>query len=202
MNTIFLASGSPRRAELLRQMGLPFRVLPQDIDETFLSRRPRREALRLAAGKVEALTAALAASEAPPDRFWALGADTFVVRGGHLTGIRRLLGKPADRDEARRMLRRLSGRVQTVITGLALRAPSGHLTLRSCETRVLFARLSDREIEWYLDSGEWEGAAGAYRIQGKGGCLVRSIKGSYTNVMGLPIQLLYGILQEHQYPFG
>ena len=197
MNTLHLASASPRRAEILTRAGIPFKVYPQDIDETFISSRPGKEAARLAREKVEAMRAAL-----PDPHVWGLGADTFVIPGGRLTGTSHFLGKPSTREEAREMLEKLSGKNQTVITGLAVCTPGDRLIMAVSKTRVRFAALSREEIRWYLDSEEWRGAAGAYKIQGKGECLVRWIKGSYSNVMGLPIHLLYGILLQHQYPFG
>lgn len=214
-NCIFLASASPRRAELLEQLGLPFQVCPQDVDESFSGEsaledalleeaRPEkansgdaasREASRLAERKLLALMDSK--KNAPP--FWGLGADTFIVlpadRGGEF------LGKPAGAAEAQAMLTRLSGKTHRVITGIALTTPGGKIIRKSETTLVRFAPLSPREIQWYLASGEWEGAAGAYRIQGRGGALVESITGSYSNVVGLPLRLLYGILLANNYPF-
>ncbi len=189
---LYLASGSPRRKELLERMGLTLSIHPQDVDETFLSSHPRMEARRLARLKAEALSRTLKSA----DRSWILGADTFLIFRG------RLLGKPADREDARRMLHKLSGRRHRVITGLALHIPRRDIKTWTVTTPVVFHRFSPEDIEWYLNTVEWEDAAGAYKIQGAGACLVRKIVGSYPNVMGLPIDSLYGILRRYDFPFG
>lgn len=189
---LYLASASPRRKELLERMGITLSIHPQDVDETFLSSHPRREARRLARLKAEALRETLEGGEGA----WILGADTFLIFRG------RLLGKPADREGAGKMLRELSGRRHKVITGLALQIPRKGMKTWTITTPVVFHRFSPRDIEWYLDTVEWEDAAGAYKIQGAGACLVRKIIGSYPNVMGLPIDSLYGILRRYNFPFG
>ena len=173
---LVLASASPRRLDLLRQVGLePDRTLAADIDETPLrDETPRRLALRLAEGKAAA-GAALA-----PDAY-VLGADTVVAQG------RRLLGKARDAAEARRWLQLLSGRGHRVFTGVALIAPSGRRAVRLAEARVRFKRLTDREIDGYLESGEWRGKAGAYAIQGRAGGFVIEVQGSYSAIIGLPL---------------
>ena len=173
---LVLASASPRRLDLLRQIGLePDQVLPVDFDETpHRDETPRRLALRLAAGKAEA-AAALA-----PDSY-VLAADTVVAQG------RRLLGKASGADEARRWLELMSGRAHRVFTGVAVIAPSGRQAVRLAEARVRFKRLTSQEIEAYLASGEWEGKAGAYAIQGRAGGFVIEVQGSYTAIIGLPL---------------
>ncbi|MBI9101388.1 MAG: Maf-like protein [Spirochaetales bacterium] len=204
---LYLASGSPQRKLLLDQMGVNYKAFPQDIDETFVAHSPEEEAKRLAKGKVESLLRVYPG-------VWALGADTFVTiktishskkpgttsfPGFHLI-YPRLLGKPKDRKDAESILTLLSGRTQTVVTGLALALPDGKIVTKVVKTRVKFSKLSTSDIRWYLDTGEWEDAAGAYRIQNKGACLADTIKGSYSNVVGLPIKALYGILHSNNYP--
>ena len=173
---LVLASASPRRLDLLRQIGLePDRVEPADVDETPRPKEtPRRLALRLAEAK-----AAAAAARAPDA--YVLGADTVVAVG------RRLLGKTEEAAEARAWLGLLSGRGHRVFTGVAVIAPSGRKALRLAEARIRFKRLTDREIDGYLESGEWRGKAGAYAIQGLAGGFVIEVQGSYSAVIGLPL---------------
>ncbi len=173
---LVLASASPRRLELLAQVGVtPDAVLPADIDETPLRGELARPlVLRLARGK------AAAAAPQRPDAV-VLGADTVVAVG------RRILGKPADADEARRMLGLLSGRAHRVLTGVAVIAPGGRTASRVSETRLHFKRLTPGETDAYVAGEEWRGAAGGYRIQGRAGAFVRDLHGSFTGVVGLPL---------------
>ena len=182
---LVLASASPRRIELLAQVGIaPDRIVPADIDETPLKgETPPRLAERLARTKAETVAAA------EPDAF-VLAADTVVAVG------RRLLEKPADEAEARRFLALLSGRNHRVFTGVALKAPGRDTAVRVVETRVSLKPLSDDEIAEYIATGDWRGKAGGYAIQGPAGAFVRRIVGSHPAVMGLPlyetVQLLRG----------
>ncbi|MEK7732222.1 MAG: Maf family protein, partial [Planctomycetota bacterium] len=122
---------------------------------------------------------------------WVLAADTIAALGG------RVFGKPADRDDARRILKSLSGTTHQVITGVTLLdASSGVRLIRHDSTNVIMRRLTDSEIEDYLDSGAWEGKAGAYGIQDKGDAFVERIEGSFTNVVGLPMELVARMLDE------
>ncbi len=169
---LVLASASPRRLELLAQIGLvPDAVRPADIDET-----PRRDetvrayARRMAAGKA----AAPGAGEV------VLGADTVVSAG------RRILGKPADAAEAAGFLRLLSGRRHRVTTAVAVRS-GDRLAERLVESTVRFRVLTAREVAAYVDSGEWRGKAGGYAIQGRAGAFVPWMQGSFTGVVGLPL---------------
>ncbi len=173
---LILASASPRRLELLRQIGLePDGVEPADIDETPLpDETPVLLARRLARAK------ALAAAPGAPGAF-VIGADTVVAAG------RRVLGKAGSEAEARRWLELLSGRAHRVLTGVAVVAPDGRIADRVAQARVHFKRLSDSEMEAYLASGEWLGKAGAYAIQGRAGAFVMALQGSYTAVVGLPL---------------
>lgn len=182
---LVLASASPRRLELLAQVGItPDRVVPADLDETPLrGETPPRLAERLARSKAEAVAADT------PDAL-VLAADTVVALG------RRLLEKPADEDETRRFLTLLSGRNHRVFTGVAVKAPGRETAARVVETRVAFKPLSADEIARYLATGDWRGKAGGYAIQGPAGAFVRRIIGSHPAVMGLPlyetVQLLRG----------
>ncbi|KQW78694.1 Maf family protein [Brevundimonas sp. Root1279] len=172
---LVLASASPRRIELLALVGVtPDRIEPADIDETPLKdETPPRLAARLAVGKAEAVSART------PDAV-VLAADTVVAVG------RRFLEKAADEAEATRFLKLLSGRGHRVLTGVAV-AAKGKTSVRVVETRVSFKVLSDAEIAAYVASGEWQGKAGAYGIQGRAGAFVTRLVGSYPAVMGLPL---------------
>lgn len=179
METLVLASASPRRRELLARVGIPLEVWPAEIDE---SARAGESALtyvsRVAAAKVDAVTAAL------PQR-WILAADTVVEIDGAI------LGKAADSDEARAMLARLLGRVHRVSTAFSLRgpgAPGARLARdRTVTTEVWMRDATGSEIDDYVRAGEWRGKAGAYAIQGMAAALITEIRGSVTNVVGLPL---------------
>ena len=173
---LILASASPRRLELLRQVGVvPDRVEPADIDESPLKdETPRMQALRLARAK-----AAVAAGRTPGA--FILAADTVVAVG------RRVLPKAETEDEARRCLKLLSGRAHKVLTGVAVAAPDGRTAARLSETRVHFKRLTTAETDAYLSGGEWRGKAAGYAIQGHAGGFVTALQGSYSGVVGLPL---------------
>jgi septum formation protein len=171
-----LASASPRRLDLLRQIGLePAAVAAAEVDETpHPHETPRRLALRLAGEK-----AARVAAQATES--FVLGADTVVAVG------RRVLPKVETPEEGRACLELLSGRAHRVLTGVAVIAPDGRRAQRLSESRVRFKRLSPQEIDAYLASGEGMGKAGGYAIQGRAGALVIELKGSYSGVVGLPL---------------
>ncbi|MRG70678.1 septum formation protein Maf [Alphaproteobacteria bacterium HT1-32] len=173
---LVLASASPRRLDLLRQIGVePTSVAPADIDEApGKNELPLRTARRLAIEKAEAVAASHRGA-------YVLAADTVVACG------RRNLGKPADEAEARKFLELLSGRRHRVHGGIALIGPDGRRLDRLITTQVTFKRLGVDDINWYLASGEWQGKAGGYAIQGLGGGLIRALNGSYTNVVGLSL---------------
>jgi septum formation protein len=179
---LVLASASPRRLELLARIGVvPDAVLPAAIDETPLKAElPRQLAARLAREKARAVAA--------PEAL-VLAADTVVGVG------RRILGKPADAAEARAFLTLLSGRRHRVVTGLALRTPEGKLRERLVESIVTFQRLTPAQIEAYLASGEWQGKAGGYAIQGRAEMFVRFLSGSHSNVVGLPLHETANLLR-------
>ena len=180
---LILASASPRRLDLLHQIGIdPDAVVPADIDETpHLRERPRHLAERLAGAKADVI------AEQYPDDF-ILAADT-VVALGH-----RVLEKPADAAEARKFLERLSGRRHRVIGGFAVVAPDGRRIVKSVVTQVRFRRLSADDIDAYIDSAEWDGKAGGYAIQGRAAAFIPWISGSYANVVGLPLSEVAGAL--------
>lgn len=180
---LILASASPRRLDLLSQVGIvPAAVLPADIDETPRpGEQPRALARRLASEK------AAAVARAHPDAF-VLGADTVVACG------RRSLPKPVDEAEARRCLDLLSGRRHRVIGGVALACPGGRVLVRDAVTAVQFKRLGRAEVDRYLASGEWRDKAGGYAIQGLAALFVTAINGDYNNVVGLPLALTAALL--------
>ncbi|MBK0398099.1 septum formation inhibitor Maf [Limibaculum sp. M0105] len=186
---LILGSGSPRRRELLARIGVvPDAIRAADIDESPLKGElPRPHALRLARQKAETI-----ASTAPRDAF-VLSADTVVAVG------RRILGKPRDAAEAAQFLLMLSGRAHRVTTAICL-AARGQTVCRAVETRVKMKRLSDVELSAYLRSGEWEGKAGGYAIQGLAAALIPEINGSYTNVVGLPLTETMNMLTGAGYP--
>jgi septum formation protein len=180
---LILASRSPRRSELLTAAGISFEVLAADIDETpHPNESPAAYVERLAIEKARAVLALR------PDAH-VLGADTTVTIDGHI------LAKPENDDDARRMLRLLSGRVHEVHTGVALVSAS---RLRSGidTTRVWFDAMTDEDISWYVGTGEPVDRAGAYAIQGFASRFIPRIEGSYSNVVGLPVALVSSILKE------
>ncbi|MDH4163030.1 MAG: Maf family protein [Nitrospirota bacterium] len=185
-NVIILASASPRRKELLKQVGIPYVVDPADVDESIRSgESPEVYAVRVALDK-----ARVAARRAV--KGIVLAADTIVVVDDSI------LGKPADAEDAARMLTQLSGREHEVITGVALiNTDLGTEQTRAESTRVKFRNLTEQEVRSYVATGEPLDKAGSYAIQGKGALLVESITGCYFNVVGLPLSAVESMLQEH-----
>ncbi len=181
---LILASQSPRRAEILRAVGWEFEAIAADIDET---RHASEDAVsyvkRLAQTKAETVAAKTSAP-------LVLGADTVVVLGDEI------MGQPRDDEDARRMLRLLSGQWHEVLTGVALiRAGTpSEVLVDFATTRVLFASMSAAEIDWYVSSGEPRGKAGAYGIQGRAALFIEKIEGEYFNVVGLPVRLVFELL--------
>ena len=173
---LILASQSPRRSEILREAGIPFVVKPAHVDESVHPGEPVEEYVRRLAGE-KAMAVHTEAGDI------VLGADTVVVIGGEI------LGKPLDRADAVRMLAQLAGREHEVITGICLRRGAELLHDRAV-THVWFAPLTRQEIEQYVASGEPMDKAGAYAIQGLASKFIERIDGSYTNVVGLPIELV------------
>lgn len=185
---LVLASQSPRRLDLLRQIGVePDIVDPAAIDEAPLAReRPAEHAERLACEKARAVAAR-------HEGAFVLGADTVVACG------RRILPKAEDEAQARACLALLSGRRHRVFGGVALIAPGGQIVSRRVETAVVFKRLHETEIGGYLACGEWRGKAGGYAIQGRATLFVREIIGSYSNVVGLPLHEVGALLAGRGY---
>ena len=185
MKKIVLASASPRRKELLEQIGLRFQVEPSDYnEETTSAAEPHETARELSLGK------ARAAARKHRNAI-IIAADTFVVFGD------RILGKPHTNPEAREMLRALNGQAHSVITGFAiLDTETGKVLSRSVETRVHMRTMALKEIDSYVRSKEPLGKAGGYAIQGLGAVLVERIEGDYSNVVGLPLSALAESLKE------
>jgi septum formation protein len=181
---LILASASPRRLDLLRQVGIePDRVVATDIDEGLLKgETPRIHTVRLALAKAQAGAAAA------PGAF-VVAADTVVAVG------RRVLPKAETQQEARDCLKLLSGRAHKVLTAVAVIAPDGRRGSRLVETRVRFKRLTAQETEGYLESDEWRGKAGGYGVQGRAGAFVTDLAGSYSAVVGLPLYETLSLLQ-------
>jgi len=179
---LVLASASPRRQDLLRAAGIAFTAQATNIAE---DAQPGESARACAERLAQEKAAVLARPE-----LVVLGADTIVVVDGEM------LGKPADANDVKRMLRMLSGRSHEVITGVSLIGP-GFVDTRSEETRVFMNPLSDDDISFYVASGEPMDKAGAYAIQGIASRWIRRIEGDYANVVGLPVSLVYRMMREH-----
>lgn len=182
---VILASSSPRRRELLASVGVQFDVLPSNIPEVRNpGEAPEEYVARLSREKAEAIAAK------HRDR-WVIAADTTVLLGEEL------LEKPADRADAARMLATIAGRTHIVYTGVTLRnAGRDYHDTRVSESEVRMLPLSNRDIEWYVGTGEPLDKAGAYAVQGIGAMFIDSIHGSYTNVVGLPLALLFLMLRK------
>ena len=194
MEPIILASGSSRRQEYFKLMGLPFNIMPALIDEEADAisdpvKAARDRAVRKVKRVMELMTGRLP--------WWICGADTIVsVNNG-------IFGKPQNRDHAKLMLETISGTEHTVITATALyNGKKQIIDCRSASTQVQFAGLSPAEIEWYLDTGEWQEVAGAYRLQSLAGLFIKSIQGSPSTVVGLPLHEFYVMLRDNGYPYG
>ncbi|MGP1586820.1 MAG: Maf family protein [Treponemataceae bacterium] len=192
MEPIILASSSQRRQEIFKQLGIPFRVMIPEIDETAPSDMNIHDIAEfLATKKVNSVLHALPPNQAVS---WIFGADTLVIKDN------KVYGKPQDTDEAASFLQAFSGSKHEVISAIALfNGKLNYLSTRVSKTFVEFAELSEKEIEWYLNTYEWHGVAGAYRIQGLASCFIKKIEGSYSSVVGLPIFEFYDILKEQGY---
>jgi len=174
--SFILASVSPRRKELLEGMGIEFDVIPSGINEDFLNgETPREHVLRLSKEKSSAV------SRNNPDA-WVLGADTIVIIDGDV------IGKPGTQNDARAMLARLSGREHRVITGFTIVNKSADVMITDAvESFVIFKEISEDEMDWYVKTKEPYDKAGGYAVQGMAAFFIREIRGSYTNVVGLPL---------------
>lgn len=174
--SFILASLSPRREELLRSVGLKFKIIPAHVNEEYLDgESPREHVRRLSHNK------AMAIAQKNPGA-WVLGADTIVVIDGLI------LGKPKNKKQAREMLTRLGDREHNVFTGFTLAQGTTKVyKTKVIQSAVLFKKISPEEIEWYINCDEPYDKAGGYAVQGKGAYFIKSIRGSYTNVIGLPL---------------
>jgi septum formation protein len=182
---LVLASGSPRRAEILERAGWPHEIIVAGIDETVLpNEEPAVYVQRLARSKAEAVAGRL-------EEGLVLGADTTVVVANQI------LGQPVDEADARRMLRLLNAKWHDVLTGVAVVRVGGETRVGYQTTRVRFAEMSEKEIDWYVATREPFGKAGAYGIQGKASLFIEEIEGDYFNIMGLPIRLVYELAAEN-----
>lgn len=187
---ITLASASPQRRRILENLQFPLLFRAQEVDESLAGEGIEKEVLRIAGKKAESCI------ERGDHSRWILGVDTAVGLDDQI------LGKPADAEEARSMLLRLQGRSHTVASGVVLiDSEQGRAKRETVVTQVEFQPLSSQEIEWYIDCKEWRGAAGGYRIQERAALFIRSLTGSYHNVVGLPIHVIYGMLSAFNYPF-
>ena len=182
--SFILASQSPRRRELLTSIGLAFDVIPSDVPEIHqLGESPEEYVARLSRDKAEVVAAS------HPDA-WIIAADTTVLLGDQL------LEKPVDANDAKRMLGLIAGKTHIVYSGVTLQnATSDWRETRVAESEVRMLPLDEREIAWYVATGEPLDKAGAYAVQGIGGMFIDSIHGSYTNVVGLPLALLFEMLR-------
>ena len=192
MEPIILASSSPRRQEILNMLGIPFRVIMPNIDETLtMMLEPDDVPELLAREKVTAVLNSLPPEQEIP---WILGADTVIIKNENI------YGKPENKEQAEEYLHDLQGGTHTVVTALVLYDGRRKITLsETTKTRVTFSPMSDEEIRWYAETGEWHGAAGGYRIQGIASCFIKNIDGSQSCVAGLPINTLYDILKKQGY---
>ena len=188
---LILGSASPRRLELLAQIGITPVVIPADIDEsTIRSTDPGTLVELLANAKHDAVIKRIRTTDPTLlTDHWILTADTVVVLDDDV------LEKPVDETEATRMMERLSGRTHRVITGITVSGPGGPRTTHREITAVTFVELAPVEIAWYVATGEWHDVSGGYRIQGRGARYIASINGSHSNVVGLPLHLVYSILR-------
>ena len=185
--SFILASASPRRREILRSVGLKFKIIPAHVDENYVAgETPRQHVKRLALDK--AMTIAR-----NNKNVWVLGADTIVVIDGEI------LGKPVDSKQAGSMLKKLSGREHNVFTGFTITHMESHVCATGVvQSTVKFKKITPDEINWYISCDEPYDKAGGYAIQGKGAYFIQSIRGSYTNVIGLPLCEVLEILKKYK----
>lgn len=192
MEPIILASSSPRRQEILKMLNIPFRVIMPSIDETITAGLETDEIPEfLAREKVIEVVRSLPSEQEIP---WILGADTIIQKDG------KIYGKPESQETAEEYLKEFQGSTHTAVTSLVLyNGRKRTTTSKTAKTKVTFAPMSDAEIQWYLETGEWHGATGGYRIQSLASCFIEKIEGSQSCVQGLPIRELFDILNEQGY---
>jgi len=204
---LILASQSPRRKELLEQAGVEFEIVPADIEEQIMPselpdeyvRRLSREKAQFVAHQLKESSSMKGNTVSQKERtIWVIGADTTVVMGT------KLLEKPVSEDDAKQMIETLNGRTHIVYTGFTLHCQTEEKTItHSVKTEVLFKNLTAHEIEWYVSTGEPFDKAGGYAIQGLGAFMVKSINGSYSNVVGLPVcEVMEVLIKEHIIDMG
>ena len=193
MESIILASGSLQRQKLFKMLGLPFSSAPANIDESLCTHTdPQLLTRELAKMKIKKVMEKM--KQKP---LWIFGADTVIAIND------KIIGKAKDREDAKTILSEISGTQHNVITSIALyNARKEETDIRTSCSTVTFASLSETEIEWYIETNEWQGAAGAYRIQGLAGCFIHKIEGCPNNVVGLPLNEFYDMLKTNGYPFG
>ncbi|MDR1929365.1 MAG: Maf family protein [Treponema sp.] len=194
MEPIILASSSLRRQEYFKLLGLPFNIMPSMLDETPRpNQSPADYTADMAVRKINKIIEQLR-GRVP---YWICGADTAISVDGEI------FGKPRDRDHAKSMLEKLRNREHSVSTSIALfNGRNRTIDCKSVVSGVSFAALSGAEIEWYLNTGEWQGSAGSYKIQGLGSCFISSVRGSYSAIVGLPLREFYCMLIDNGYPYG
>ena len=194
MEPIILASSSPRRQEILKLLNIPYQVMIPNCNEEYPADLALEEVPEfIATRKIDSVARSLPSGTEYP---WILGADTLIIAN------KKIYGKPESQEDANKFLHELQGKTHKVVTGLALFNSELHyVTNRTAITEVTFSKMTDEEIDWYISTDEWHGAAGGYRIQGKGSCFIKHINGTNSAVMGLPIFELYDMLKEQNYPF-
>ncbi|MCQ2600073.1 MAG: Maf family protein [Treponema sp.] len=192
MEPIILASSSPRRQEILKNLKIPYQVIMPNINENNSSdKNPMELTESLARAKVQAVVHSLPPKQVIP---WILGADTIVSINN------KNLGKPSSPDEAFEYIKTLQGKTHTVCTSIALYNGTKKSTVtKTAVAKVTFAPMSQKEIEAYVETGDWHGAAGGYRIQGMASCFITKIEGTQSCIVGLPIFELYDILKQQGY---
>lgn len=192
MEPIILASSSQRRQEIFKQLGIPYMVVMPEIKEEYptdleFEKIPEH----LASQKIKAAMKMLPQGQNVP---WIFAADTLIFKGD------KVYGKPESKEQAVEFLKELQDGTHTVITAIALfNGKINYLSTRTSINKVTFSPISDKEIEWYIETGEWHGVAGAYRIQGMASCFISHIEGTQSSIIGLPIFEFYDILKEQGY---
>lgn len=192
MEPIILASASPRRQEILKNLNIPYKIMFPNIDEVLPEEIKLEDAPEyLATKKVQSVIKMFPPEQTLP---WILGADTAIIYKD------KLYGKPKNAEEAEEFLKAFSGHTHSVVSALALfNGKLNYLDTRVSVNQVTFKKLTNEEIKWYLDTDEWHGVAGGYRIQGKAQLFIKNIKGSFSSIMGLSISDFYDIMQSHNY---
>ena len=192
MEPIILASSSQRRQEIFKQLGIPDMVVMPEIKEEYPTDLEFEKIPEyLASQKIKAAMKMLPQGQNVP---WIFAADTLIFKGD------KVYGKPETKEQAVEFLKELQDGTHTVITAIALfNGKINYLSTRTSINKVTFTPISDKEIEWYIETGEWHGVAGAYRIQGMASCFISHIEGTQSSIIGLPIFEFYDILKEQGY---